>query len=76
MINRKPLTSSCTQPCENGILVFDYLKYFESLNKLTDIENKVMVTKREVGGGINWELGIDIYTVLHIKYITSKDLTF
>ena len=25
-------------------------------------------------GGINWETGIDIYTLLHIKYITNKDL--
>ena len=28
----------------------------------------------EVGGGINWETGIDIYTLLYIKQITNKDL--
>ena len=28
------------------------------------------------GGGINWETGIDIYTVLYRKYITNKDLLY
>ena len=27
-------------------------------------------------GGINWEIGIDIYTLLYIKYITNKDLLY
>ena len=31
---------------------------------VTDVENKFMVTRR---GGINWEIGTDIYTLLHIK---------
>ena len=31
-----------------------------------------MVTRGE-GGGINWEIGIDIYTLLYIKQITNKD---
>ena len=26
------------------------------------------------GGEINWEIGIDIYTLLYIRYITNKDL--
>ena len=25
------------------------------------------------GGGINWEIGTDIYTLLYIKQITNKD---
>ena len=29
-----------------------------------------------VGGGINWEIGIDIYTLLYIKQITNKDLLY
>ena len=33
----------------------------------TDVENKLMVTKGESGGGINWEIGMDIYTLLYIK---------
>ena len=27
-----------------------------------------------MGAGINWETGIDIYTLLHKKEITNKDL--
>ena len=26
------------------------------------------------GGGMNWEIGIDIYTLICIKYITNKNL--
>ena len=36
-----------------------------------------MVTGGErAGGGINWEIGIDIYRQLHIKQITNKDLLY
>ena len=34
--------------------------------RVTDVENKLMVTQRGKGG-INWETGIDIYTLLYIK---------
>ena len=27
-----------------------------------------------VGGGMNWEIGIDMYTVICIKWITNKNL--
>ena len=39
--------------------------YIQSRNRVTDIENKLMVT-RGLRRGINWETGIDIYT-LNIK---------
>ena len=26
------------------------------------------------GGGMNWEIGIDIYTLICIKWITNKNL--
>ena len=45
-------------------------KYFQNRNSVTDVENKFMVTKGEnlAGGeGLNWETGIDIYTLLSIK---------
>ena len=29
---------------------------------------------RQGGGGINWEIGIDIYTLICIKWITNKNL--
>ena len=44
-----------------------HLTYLKNRNGVTDVENKLMVTKGEKGGGINWEIGIDIYTLLYIK---------
>ena len=44
----------------------------------TDVENKRMDTKggkwqwgSDGGGGMNWEIGIDIYTLVCIKWITN-----
>ena len=28
------------------------------------------------GGGMNWEIGIDIYTLICIKWVTNKDLLY
>ena len=39
-------------------------------NRLTELENRFMVTKGEkagAGGGINWKFGINIHTLLYIK---------
>ena len=33
-----------------------------------------MVTKEEEWEGINWEFGINIYTLLYIKQIINRDL--
>ena len=41
--------------------------YLQSRNRDTDIENKHMDTKERKRGGMNWEIGIDIYTLLYIK---------
>ena len=35
-------------------------------NRVTDVENKLMVTRGWVEGGINWETGIDLYTLLYM----------
>ena len=35
-----------------------------------------MVNQRGNWGGINKEIGINIYTLLHVKQITSKDLLY
>ena len=35
-----------------------------------------MVTKGEGWEGINWEIGIDTYTLPYIKLITNKDLLY
>ena len=36
--------------------------------KVTDVENKLMVTGDEAAGRINWKIGFDIY-ILYIIYI-------
>ena len=42
--------------------------YLQNRNRVTDVENKIMVTRGERGGGgINWEFGIDMYTLLYLK---------
>ena len=43
---------------------------------VTDVENKLMVTGGKRGRGINWEIEINIYTLLYIKWITNKDLLY
>ena len=35
-----------------------------------------MVIRGKEGGGINWEVGIDIYILLHIKWIDKKPLLY
>ena len=45
----------------------------------TDIENKCMVTKWGMEeGGMNWEIGIDICTllILWVKQITNENLLY
>ena len=39
----------------------------------TDVENKRMDPKVGGGGGMNWEIGIDIHTLICIKWITNKN---
>ena len=42
--------------------------YLQSGSQVTDVENRRMDTKGERwGGGMHWEIGIDIYTLLCIK---------
>ena len=44
-------------------------------SKVTDVKTKLTVTGGR-RGGINWAIGIDIYTPLHIKQITNKNLLY
>ena len=37
-----------------------------------DVDNKLQLPW-DGGGEINWEIGIDIYTLLYIKQITNKN---
>ena len=41
---------------------------------VTNVENKLMVTKRRSGGGINWENGIDIYILLQLIFLALLKL--
>ena len=49
-------------------------------NRDTDVENKCMDTKGgkwQGGVGVmNWEIGIDIYTLICIKWIANKNLLY
>ena len=43
-----------------------YKPFYQTETDLQDIEKKIMVTKREVGGGISWEYGINSCTIPNI----------
>ena len=45
----------------------------QNRKRLTDLENELMVA---AGGRIVRYLGMDMYTVLYLKCITSKDLLY
>ena len=46
-------------------------------NRLTDLENELMAAKGEGWGeGIVREFGIDLYTLLHFKWVTNKLLPY
>ena len=42
------------------------MNLFINRNRVTYVENKLMVTRGEKGRGINWEIGIEIYTHYYI----------
>ena len=47
----------------------------QNRSRLTDLENKLMISKAEGWErGIVREFGIDMYTLLHLKWTTSQDL--
>ena len=50
------------------------LTYLQNKNKLTDLENKLMVTRGKGRAWIDLEFEIDIYTLLYLKQITNKGL--
>ena len=53
----------------------------ENRRKVTDVENKLMVTREECREQRRdtfkkWETGIDIHALLYIKQMTNKDLLY
>ena len=46
-------------------------------NRLTDIENRLVVAKGEgSGGGIDWELGISRCKLVYVEWINNKVLLY
>ena len=52
------------------------VEMMQGINRDTDVEKKLMVTKRRKRGGMNQESGTDIYTLLCIKQITNENLVY
>ena len=51
--------------------------YSQNRNRLKDFKAKFMATKGEMlEGGMNWEVGIGICTLLYTKSVGNKDLLY
>jgi len=53
--------------------------YLKCRKRLTDLENELIVGKgvgEGSGKGIVRKFGMDMYTLLHLKWITNKDLLY
>ena len=50
--------------------------YVQNRNRVTGVENKPIITGGERKGVMQWEILIDIYTLLHITQINYKDLLY
>ena len=51
--------------------LFTKKKEIDSQTQKTNLE-----LKEDKDGGVNWEIGINIYTLLYITQITNKDLLY
>ena len=45
-------------------------------NRLTDFKNKLIFTKGEKWGGMDWEFGIGICTLLYMEWMVDVDLLY
>ena len=51
------------------------MNLFTNRSRLTDLENQTYRCRGEVSGeGIAREFGMDMYTMLYLKWINNKDL--
>ena len=50
------------------------MNLFTKWKQSTKFRKQMYGYQGETGGGITWEIGIDLYTLLYIKYITNKNL--
>ena len=49
---------------------------YKTVIRVTDTENKFMVTRGKGWGGTNWKVETDIYTSLYTKEVTNKVLLY
>ena len=63
------LLVSAVQHCESAISIHINIQMnlLQNRNRIIDVENKLRITNGERGGGINWEIGIDIYILLYVN---------
>ena len=59
-----------------GIQKMMQMNLFTKQKQTHRIENKLMVTKGERGGVIDWEFGTNMYTLLYLKWVTNRDLLY
>ena len=53
------------------------MDYIQKRKRLANLENKLMVARREgLGQEIVREFGMDMYTLLYLKWITNKALLY
>ena len=53
------------------------LTYSQNRNRIKDFDTKPMVTKGEMlRGGMDWEVGISVYTLPYTILIGNKDLLY
>ena len=59
------------------------ISYMQNLKKMIQMNlfikqkhNELMVTGGKGGEGMDWEFGIDMYTLLYLKQIIKKDLLY
>ena len=53
------------------------MNFLKNRNRLRDLENKLTVTREEGWGeGIVREFGIDMYTLVYLRWITNEDLLY
>ena len=61
-------------------IMWNLKKYTNELIYKTEIDPQTQKTNiclpKESWGGINWDYGINRYTLLHIKQINNKDLLY
>ena len=53
------------------------LTYLQNRNRLTDIENRLVVAKGEEGGsGMDWEFAVSRCKLLHLEWISNEVLLY